>query len=379
MRSLVKDLPKKLAVLAAAVGIASAVNAQESPWYIGAGVGQGRVDYQGSSTAQTLNKIGQTPLSASEDDRETAGKVFVGYDVNEIFAVEAQYFDAGTYKFGYRLPAGANLWGKGEVHGMGVDLVGTIPLNETFALLGRVGVNYSEFEESLRPGPANAAFNVRGDEELKGSYGFGFEYNINDNWGLRAEWQRHNMDNNTVIFDNDAELVTLSAVYHFGAKRAPVAAAPAAAPAPAPAARPAPPPPAPAPAPRPVTVQLSADALFAFDRADLTPAGRTELDGFIRDLGGVQYETIVVIGYTDRLGTDSYNQALSERRATTVRDYLVAGNVSVRTIRSEGRGETMPVTTAAQCEGRTGQALRDCYQPDRRVEVEVTGVRPAGQ
>jgi OOP family OmpA-OmpF porin len=97
----------------------------------------------------------------------------------------------------------------------------------------------------------------------------------------------------------------------------------------------------------------------------------------VRDLQGVTYEIIIVTGHADRIGTESYNQALSERRAAAVRNYLVAANVSAQTIRSEGRGESQPITTPAQCQGRSGDALKACYQPDRRVEVEVSGERPA--
>ncbi len=140
-------------------------------------------------------------------------------------------------------------------------------------------------------------------------------------------------------------------------------------PRPAVAAAPAPPPP-----PPPVRhIELSADALFAFDKATLMPRGMEKLDQLVDDLGEVFYDSIVVVGYTDPLGSDMYNQRLSERRAATVASYLTSHGVHASTIRSEGRGETELMVTPADCSGARGRtALIACYQPNRRVEVAVT-------
>jgi len=129
------------------------------------------------------------------------------------------------------------------------------------------------------------------------------------------------------------------------------------------------------PPPPPVRhIELSADALFAFDKATLMPRGMEKLDQLVDDLGEVSYDTIVVVGYTDPLGSDAYNQRLSERRATTVAGYLTGHGVHARTIRAEGRGESELKVTPTDCSGARGRtALIACYQPDRRVEVTVTG------
>ncbi|MET0544438.1 MAG: OmpA family protein, partial [Variovorax sp.] len=88
-----------------------------------------------------------------------------------------------------------------------------------------------------------------------------------------------------------------------------------------------------APAPSMRRITLSADALFAFDRAgaaDMLPKGRTELDVLAAALRSqaVRIQSLVVTGHTDRLGSESYNAALSLRRASTVRDYLQAAGVT---------------------------------------------------
>ncbi|MCY1370438.1 Outer membrane protein A [compost metagenome] len=86
---------------------------------------------------------------------------------------------------------------------------------------------------------------------------------------------------------------------------------------------------------------------------------------------------MTVEGHTDRLGSDSYNQKLSEERATAVKNYLVtSGKLDGSKISAVGKGETMPVTKPGDCKGtKRTAALVACLQPDRRVDVEVTGTR----
>ncbi|WP_421681177.1 OmpA family protein [Stenotrophomonas bentonitica] len=132
---------------------------------------------------------------------------------------------------------------------------------------------------------------------------------------------------------------------------------------------PAPPaPPAPAPAPMPSEpLRLAADAMFAFDSAMLTPEGRRNVDTLlqqVRDASRVQ--TIQVIGYTDRIGSDRYNLVLSQRRAEAVRDALIAGGVPAGAIIAEGRGKADPLVQCAQAQRK---ALIVCLAPNRRVEL----------
>ena len=80
-----------------------------------------------------------------------------------------------------------------------------------------------------------------------------------------------------------------------------------------------------------------------------------------------------VIGHTDRLGSDAYNQALSEQRARTVADYLIAKGLFADKVRAEGQGESSPVTGGSCPDGAKAQMIA-CLAPDRRVEVRLTGV-----
>lgn len=154
------------------------------------------------------------------------------------------------------------------------------------------------------------------------------------------------------------------------------AAAPYVAPYVAPAAAPAPVVVA-AAAPQPAyeKVTLDADALFDFDRSVLRPAGRDTLDSFVKNIQGITPSMISAIGHTDRIGSSSYNQVLSEERVAAVKTYLVSKGIESSQVQASGKGETQPVTKADQCSGTTNSKLIACLQPDRRVEIEVTGSR----
>jgi OOP family OmpA-OmpF porin len=136
--------------------------------------------------------------------------------------------------------------------------------------------------------------------------------------------------------------------------------------------------PVPAPAPAPASMQtrkitFSAEELFDFDKAVLKPAGKTGLDNLARDIHGVNYETVLVTGHTDRIGSNQYNQKLSERRAGAVKAYLISKGIPDNRLASAGMGETKPVTKPGDCKGPLSKKLIACLQPDRRVEVDVTG------
>ena len=147
---------------------------------------------------------------------------------------------------------------------------------------------------------------------------------------------------------------------------------PAAAAAPAKAAAPAP---AAAPKPAAQKVTLAADALFDFNKADLRPEGKAKLDKLANDIKGIKLEVILAVGHADRLGDDAYNQKLSEKRAASVKSYLVSKGVDANRVYTEGKGEKQPVTKPDQCKGPKSKKVVDCLQPDRRVDIEVIGTK----
>ncbi|MFP4252638.1 MAG: OmpA family protein [Guyparkeria sp.] len=121
----------------------------------------------------------------------------------------------------------------------------------------------------------------------------------------------------------------------------------------------------PPPEPEAKTITLEADTYFDFDKSNLKPEGKDTLNGLVRDMGDLNsVANIKAVGHTDSIGTEEYNQGLSERRAATVKDYLVDQGVSSDKIETEGMGETNPVATNKTREGRA---------KNRRVEITVQG------
>ena len=147
--------------------------------------------------------------------------------------------------------------------------------------------------------------------------------------------------------------------------------------------------PTPAPAPAPVgpekpafeKITLQAETLFAFDKAVIHAEGKQHLnDEVVTKMKQYpQVEAILVTGHADRIGTDAYNQNLSERRAAAVKDYLVGQGIESNRIQTAAKGESEPVVACNEVKGRESsknKALIACLQPNRRVVVEVEVQRP---
>jgi outer membrane protein OmpA-like peptidoglycan-associated protein len=135
--------------------------------------------------------------------------------------------------------------------------------------------------------------------------------------------------------------------------------APPAPPPPAPAVAEAPPPPAP---PQKKKIVLRG-VNFDFDKANIRADAEPILDAAVSTLQSEQPITIVVEGHTDSVGADQYNQGLSVRRATAVRDYLVKSGIDAGRLTIEGYGEKNPVASNDTAEGRA---------QNRRVELRVS-------
>jgi outer membrane protein OmpA-like peptidoglycan-associated protein/Flp pilus assembly protein TadG len=115
---------------------------------------------------------------------------------------------------------------------------------------------------------------------------------------------------------------------------------------------------------------LPADVLFAFGSSNLSAAGMASLDALVvyaRDAG---VSAINVLGYTDQIGPDRINLALSQARADAVRRYFLGHGLAGVAIKSEGLGASNPVTDPTRCAGMALAAQQDCLKANRRVVVE---------
>ena len=376
-----------LATFASLVSGSAAAQAQEKGWYGGLNFGQSKAKIDDPRIIRGLLSSGFFTTSITDDDRDSGYKIFGGYQMNRHFAIEAGYFDVGRFGFNATTQPLGSLTGEIKLRGANLDLVGIVPLTEKFSAFGRIGVARAEARDTftgsglvrvLNPNPSKT--------DTNGKYGLGLQYAFTESFGLRAEVERYRIDD-AVGNKGDIDLASLGLVYRFGKNRSaptyvaratepttpaprviapePIVAAPVVQPPIAPAVIP----------PQPRRVTFSADALFDFDKATIKPAGMRELDKFVADLRGTNFDVITVTGHTDRIGSDAYNMALSTRRADTVKSYLVssAGLPSGK-ITARGAGETNPITKPADCK-RARPAQIVCLQPDRRVVVEVSGTK----
>lgn len=116
-----------------------------------------------------------------------------------------------------------------------------------------------------------------------------------------------------------------------------------------------------------IRIELSADVLFDFDKADLRPEAGPSLEKVAAVLKSYPNATTLIEGHTDSKGNDQYNQQLSERRAASVKQALVARGTT-NPITTRGWGEKKPVAPNTKPDGSDSPEGR---QKNRRVEITV--------
>jgi OOP family OmpA-OmpF porin len=104
------------------------------------------------------------------------------------------------------------------------------------------------------------------------------------------------------------------------------------------------------------------NVFFDYDKSNLKPESYPDLDRLVELLNSIPEFTVEIAGHTDYIGSDEYNQDLSERRAKAVVNYLVKKGISRDRLKPIGYGKTKPVANNETDEGR---AL------NRRVEFKV--------
>jgi OOP family OmpA-OmpF porin len=111
-------------------------------------------------------------------------------------------------------------------------------------------------------------------------------------------------------------------------------------------------------------MSFATDTFFEFDKSVLKTEGKARLKELAEKVNSISLEVVIVVGHTDNVGTDAYNQKLSQRRAEAVKAYMVSLGVAKNRIYTEGKGESEPTADNKTAAGRA---------KNRRVEVEVIG------
>lgn len=363
-----------------ALGSTQVLAQNEGHYYggIGAGRSQSKIDDDRINAA--LIGAGATSTSITHDQRDATYKVFGGYQFTPYFGMEAGYFDLGEFGFksNTTTPTGT-LDGRIKLDGLNLDLVGTLPVNDQLSLLGRVGMIRARARDTFTTtGDLSVANPTPQTTQQSYKAGVGFAYKFSPSMTLRGELERYRI-NDAVGNKGDINTATLSLVFPFGRtptpapkavevvvfQEVPVVVVVA--------------PPAEAPVADRLRVSFNADVLFGFDRAIISTKGKHALDKFTAELRGTEYDHVTIEGHTDRIGTHAYNEKLSLQRAQAVKDYLVSREViPAHKITTVGKGSTQPLTGAGVCKGLpTSAAVIACLEPDRRVDLDVMGSKPA--
>jgi OmpA-OmpF porin, OOP family len=330
------------ALIAVAFASAASLPAQANDWYVGGG--------GGVSIGHDLDDLG-----SDVDKNDTAWSLFGGYNFTENFGAELGYLNTGDWSVD-----GEQFSSQGAT----LSAIGRLPLGDVFSLFAEGGAYIYQVDT------------INGsDNDYAPLLGLGMGAQLTDWLDLQARYRymfrvgddpdNGKLGSGTDRWVTDVSVATLELVFHPNrhAYVAPVAAPMVAA--------------AVAPVMVDKSFSLSSDVLFAFNKATLKTEGSSALDDLYQQIVEVNPKDgqITVMGYTDRIGSDGYNQTLSEARARTVADYLIGKGLPADRVSTQGLGESNPVS-GSQCDGIKAKSdLITCLAPDRRVEVKVTGTQ----
>lgn len=356
-----------LAVLVLPLLAAPAVMAQEAGsyvengWSLGMSGGRGVSDINIEALRAELASDGFDVL-AIDDDRHSHGyKIFIGYQFHPNIGLEGGYFDLGDFKsFSSTLPE-TMLRGDTQQKGWNLDLVGTLPFTERFSGLARAGVTRNQQRASFRSNGAvdHSSYN---DKNNFSSYkvGLGLQYDISEAFSLRMEAERYMMED-VIGISGDTDLYSLGFVYRIGdmsraePRPAPVTARTAATTQVAAEVR-----------AEPIVLALE-DVHFNFDTSELTDDTKEILRQHVRTLAANPKAKVRIAGYTSASGTAEYNQALSERRAASIKAFLVKEGLNSNRFKTVGFGASNP----AEYEARPSVLRSDAAKANMRGLFEI--------
>ena len=308
------------------------------------------------------------------------------YNPSVYIQPEAGYFDPdnrfGTHATG---PEGGLKFGKAINQYFDVQVGGSyaradsngVRVQQTTA--GITGIGYLPTYFGVRPflsvgiGAENDRRNIPNFENSRTSpyaaAGVGVQYRISDQWATDVEYKRMFGFQRSDVYGfkrNENNYVNVGLTYYFDKTPAPAPRVEPPLP-PPPVAQITPPPPPPPPAPRFEKQTLSATKMFDFNSSVLRRP-LPKLDEIASVLqANPQVGNVQITGYTDRIGSPAYNLKLSQRRADSVKSYLVSKGIDGSRMTAVGKGEADPVV---QCTDKNRAALIRCLEPNRRVEVE---------
>lgn len=309
-----------------------------------------RGSYFGARAGYSYNDNSCDSSAIKCDKEEEAYGLFYGYDFSRYVALELSANDIGDTRATY--PGDLRL--RGDLFASDLSVKFSKPISERTRLYAKFGAAYWRAE--LLGGPTKLK-----DSGYRPLAGVGVEFPLSDRLAGRFEYQYIDKVGNNDIGYADPHYVGLALVWNFSSR----AARPA--PEPAPVARVEPTPQPVAEPPRETRIVVDENRhgpLFAFDKSEV--ANTASIDPVVDMLKKGPELRVHVIGHTDSVGSDTYNQGLSERRAQAVARYLERNGIANNRITVSGKGESEPVADNSTNDGRA---------QNRRVEFVITGVK----
>ncbi|WP_331345151.1 OmpA family protein [Cellvibrio sp. UBA7661] len=334
-----------------------------SNWYGGFNIGH---TYESINDGAIANhELGGGLTTITDDDRDNGYKLFAGYLINDIFLLEAGYFDLG--QFGSRATKTniSTLQSRTKTKGFSLDVLGSLPLTEKFSAFARVGVHYSEVKNRFQGISNLVAINHHHRErDVNFKWGGGLQYDFTAKFGMRIEAERYAI-NDTMNNNGSINFYSLGIVYRFGSQH-------------------------------PTRTQLISnrdmpdtsidpptleeycsmlDIQFEINNADIQREDFERLSVVGIFLAKYPEASVVIEGHTDNVGSPEDNQALSRHRAESVLSYLVKDQgVDRARLLAVGFGDTRPIASNATEEGK---------RANRRINTviscvnDIEGLSPA--
>ncbi len=313
-------------------------NFEENGWSVGMNVGKSVARIEHDTIRNDLENQGFDVVSVLEDRRSEGYKIFAGYQFSPYLAVEGGYFNLGGFPILANTLPLTDFRGKTKLFGWNLDLVGIMPFTEDFSGFARVGVTRNDTSNTYS---SNGLVDATGYNEdgnyTKHKYGLGLQYDISPILTVRLEAERYRLDD-LIAHSGDVDLYSLGLVLRFGETTSTYAATPA----PEPVRRV-----EAVAAPEPMVtkepeVLVLEDVHFNFDTAELTPQTKVILREHVQTLKANPQARVRIAGYTSASGSAEYNQALSERRAQSIKAFLVQEGVAANRFKTVGFGQTNP-------------------------------------
>ncbi|NIG98030.1 MAG: porin OmpA [Serratia symbiotica] len=344
-----------IALAVALAGFATVAQAapKDNTWYTGAKLGWSQYRDVGFYGNGYQDGISNGPTHKNE----LGAAAFLGYQANQYLGFELGYDWLG------RMPYKGSV-NNGAFKAQGVQLAAKL----SYPIVDNLDI-YTRLGGMVWRADSKASYdNVRrlssNDTGVSPLAAVGVEYALTKNLATHLDYQfvSNIGDAGTVGSRPDNTMLSLGVSYRFGQNDvvAPVVSAPA-------------------PVVETKRFTLKSDVLFNFNKSTLKADGQQSLEQLYTQLSSMDPKdgSVIVLGYTDAVGSEQYNHKLSEKRAESVVDFLLSKGIPSDKISARGMGKA-DSTTGNTCGYKSGHATKaqiDCLAPDRRVEIEVKGIK----